>query len=389
MKIAMVTPEFLSWGGIGSYTMQLAKHLPSEFEMHLICLNGDQDNCSLSVHSLGDAQDTFFCNGQFQYRLWRSFKRLQEDNQFDLIHANHAQMPDILMKLGQEKIPSITTVHSTIGSQRLGTKKSSVPLERLERSERMTYALLPFLSTAEKFYLKRSANLIFVSEYIRNWCIDKMQIGQESEVIPNGIDTEIFSKKKYEEAIVHFPQLADKENIVLFSGRMIALKGIETALLAKKELAEKACFVFAGNGDLSRWQEYSSELGLHSKDCIFLGPVNYEEMPYLYSLASVFILPSYSESLPLTILEAMSCSTPVVASNVGGVSEIIQNEKDAILVNSGDSHELATAISRLLDNDNFAKNIKLNARAKILDKFNAETMAKNTAQAYIKAIEGS
>lgn len=65
----MVTPEFLSWGGIGSYTMQLAKHLPSEFEMHLICLNGDQDNCSLSVHSLGDAQDTFFCNGQFQYRL--------------------------------------------------------------------------------------------------------------------------------------------------------------------------------------------------------------------------------------------------------------------------------------------------------------------------------
>ena len=80
MKIAMVTPEFLSWGGIGSYTMQLAKHLPSEFEMHLICLNGDQDNCSLSVHSLGDAQDTFFCNGQFQYRLWRSFKRLQEDN---------------------------------------------------------------------------------------------------------------------------------------------------------------------------------------------------------------------------------------------------------------------------------------------------------------------
>ena len=66
MKIAMVTPEFLSWGGIGSYTMQLAKHLPDEFEMHLICLNGSDCLCDIDVHSLGESKDTFFCNGQFQ-----------------------------------------------------------------------------------------------------------------------------------------------------------------------------------------------------------------------------------------------------------------------------------------------------------------------------------
>lgn len=389
MKIAMITPEFLSWGGIGSYTMQLAKHLPSEFEMHLICLNGDAGSCDIDVHSLGESKDTFFCNGQFQYKLWRSFKKLQDENKFDLVHANHAQMPDILMKLSHSDVPSITTVHSTIGSQRLGTKNSAAPVERLEKSERMTYALFPLLSATEKFYLKRSPNLIFVSEYIRAWCVDRIGVGIGSAVIPNGIDTNVFSHRSYSEAISHFPQLEGIENIILFSGRMIALKGIETAILAKKELADNACFVFAGNGDSSKWLSYAHSIGLDDKDCIFLGPVNYEEMPYLYSLASAFILPSFSESFPLTILEAMSCGVPVIASNVGGVPEIVQNEKDAILINAGDSGELSQAISRVLINDNLVNSIKINARNKILDKFNVETMAKNTATAYIKAIEES
>ena len=109
-------------------------------------------------------------------------------------------------------------------------------------------------------------------------------------------------------------------------------------------------------------------------------------MPYLYSLASAFILPSFSESFPLTILEAMSCGVPVIASNVGGVPEIVQNEKDAILINAGDNQELAKAVSRILVNDNFVNDIKINSRNKILDKFNVETMARNTANAYIKAI---
>lgn len=389
MKIAMITPEFLSWGGIGSYTMQLAKHLPPEFEMHLICLNGNTSSCDIDVHSLGESKDTFFCNGQFQYKLWRSFKKLQDENKFDLVHANHAQMPDILMKLSRNNVPSITTVHSTIGSQRLGTKNSAAPVERLEKSERMTYALFPLLSATEKFYLKRSPNLIFVSEYIRAWCVDRIGIGIGSEVIPNGIDTNIFSHRDYSEAIRHFPQLDGIENIILFSGRMIALKGIETAILAKRELDDRTCFVFAGSGDSSKWLSYAHSIGLDDKGCVFLGPVNYEEMPYLYSLASAFILPSFSESFPLTVLEAMSCGVPVIASNVGGVPEIVQNEKDAILINSGDSGELSRAISRVLINDNLVNSIKINARNKVLDKFNVETMAKNTANAYIKVIEES
>ena len=385
MKIAMVTPEFLSWGGIGSYTLQLAKYLPSEFEMHLICLNGKQD-CKLNIHSLGEAHDTFFCNGQFQYKLWHSFKKLQDEHKFDIIHANHAQMPDILMKMRRSSIPSITTVHSTIGSQRMGTKESSVPIMHLERSERMTYTLLPMLSAAEKYYLRKCNNLIFVSEYIKSWCVNKIKTDAELSVIHNGIDTTMFSKKDREESLEHFPQLRESENIVLFSGRMIALKGIETALMAKKILGEDACFVFAGAGDISHWKKYASELKVED-ECIFLGPVKYEDMPYLYSLASVFILPSFSESLPLTVLEAMSCCTPVIASDIGGMREIIDNNKDAVLVNTGDGDELANEIRNVLIDDKFANDLKINARKKIVNNFDAKIMAEKTAEAYIKAME--
>ena len=76
----------------------------------------------------------------------------------------------------------------------------------------------------------------------------------------------------------------------------------------------------------------------------------------------------------------------MIASNVGGVPEIVQNEKDAMLINAGNSQELAKAVSRILVNDNFVNDIKINSRNKILDKFNVETMARNTANAYIKAI---
>lgn len=65
----MVTPEYLSWGGVGSYVMQLAKNLPSDFEVHVICLKQEgavPDNTNVVVHTLGTAKDTFMYNNQFQ-----------------------------------------------------------------------------------------------------------------------------------------------------------------------------------------------------------------------------------------------------------------------------------------------------------------------------------
>ncbi|HEX2924276.1 MAG TPA: glycosyltransferase family 4 protein, partial [Chloroflexota bacterium] len=208
MRVAMVTPEFLSWGGVGSYVMQLANHLPSEHEVHVICLGKDGkvptvDN--VTIHALGNAKDTFVYNNQFQLSLWRSFKQLNGAYHFDLLLSNHAQMSDIMFKVLGEEVPSVTTVHSTIGSQRMGTRDSELPIHQLEMSERMTLLLLPFLRTAEKLYMKRCSSLIYVSEFIRDWCQDRLGVDCASRVIHNGIDTSLFSPKRIEDCLAKFP----------------------------------------------------------------------------------------------------------------------------------------------------------------------------------------
>ncbi|NLI73971.1 MAG: glycosyltransferase family 4 protein [Euryarchaeota archaeon] len=392
MKIAMVTPEHLSWGGVGSYVMQLAKNLPSDFEVHLLCLENDgvapPEDDRIIVHHLGRAKDTFISNNQFQFALGRSFRELNDRYHFDLVHSNHAQMADLLMKLFGSDVPSVTTVHSTIDTQRMGSKSAGLSLSQLETSERMTYLLLPLLRTLERLYMKKCTSLIFVSEFIRNICVQSFGVGENSKIIHNGIDTSMFEPKELSECIERFPMLEGLDNIVLFSGRMIALKGIPTAIKAQRAMAKSdVYFVYAGNGACEQWENMARKAGLDRSRCIFLGPVSYHDMPYLYPLASVFMLPSYSESLPLTILESMSSGTPVVATSVGGVPEIIDSHRDGILVPPRDHEALADAILTILSDDRFARSLCIRAHDKVQSKFSASVMAKRTSEVYLNALE--
>ena len=392
MRVAMVTPEFLSWGGVGSYVLQLANNLSPDHEVHVICLGKDgkvPQVENVTIHALGTARDTFMYNNQFQFSLWRSFRQLNDAYHFDLLHANHAQMADIMFKVLGEEVPSVTTVHSTIGSQRMGTRSAALPLHQLERSERMTLLLLPILSTAERLYIKRCSSLIFVSEYIRDWCINRLAVDCPSRVIHNGIDTTMFSPKSIDDCLARFPSLDGVEDIVLFSGRMIALKGIPTALKAASVMRRSSStFVFAGNGEVGQWKQMASSLGLPEERCRFIGPVGYDLMPYLYPLASAFVLPSYSESFPLTLLEAMASGTPVIASDVGGVPEMITSGSTGLLVPPRDHHALAEAIGTVLSDHRLARSMCVRARDLVTDEFSASVMAQRTAEVYRATLEG-
>ncbi|HHT75835.1 MAG TPA: glycosyltransferase family 4 protein [Methanomassiliicoccaceae archaeon] len=392
MRIAMVTPEYLSWGGVGSYVVQLARNLPSDFEVHLLCLRNDRSEpreCDrITVHHLGRSRDTFMSNNQFQLALWRSFRDLNDAHHFDLVHSNHAQMSDLLLKMLGSEVPSITTVHTTIDSQRMGTKAAGLPLGMLETSERMTLLLLPFLRTAERLYMRKCGSLIFVSEFIRDMCIRSFGVGEGCRVIHNGIDTSMFGPKDLSECTARFPMLDGLENIVLFSGRMIALKGIATAIEAQRTLGRRDVhFVYAGNGSSKQWEEMARRAGLDRSRCMFIGPVSYGDMPYLYPLASAFILPSYSESFPMTVLEAMSSGTPVIASSVGGVPEMITNRRDGMLVPPMDHRALAEAISTVLSDHRLARSLCVRARDKVQANFSASVMARQTAEVYRATLE--
>lgn len=81
----------------------------------------------------------------------------------------------------------------------------------------------------------------------------------------------------------------------------------------------------------------------------FAGIKNHDEIPLWLNACDVFCLPSYIEGFPAVVVEAIACGRPVVATNVGGISEVITNESFGILVEPGNKEELALALSNALE----------------------------------------
>ncbi len=141
MKICMLAPDFLpTWSGVGTYTVELIKNLDQNIEVHLVTLvrkgYGDKNVSTLNynfseyfgsnvhIHFVGIANDTFLYNARFQYDCLRFVPKLVKEEKLDLIHSHSAHMPDLLLRLRKSRIPTLTTVHTTIKGQREGTKSS-------------------------------------------------------------------------------------------------------------------------------------------------------------------------------------------------------------------------------------------------------------------------
>jgi len=364
IKLAFLAPEFLpTWGGIGAYSFELLRNL-EDIDVHLITpyrgYSAKQIQKALdrkvNVHFLSIAKDNFFYNLKFQLALAKDFMNLHKKHNFDLVHAaNLVNMPDVFLKLKNHGIPTVTTVHTTLKSQ--STSYAHKP--KKEGIELATKIASPYIGLLEKYYLKKSDNLIAVSDWISGFV-------PSATVINNGVDTARFAP---------VPKSNEKP-IVLFTGRLVALKGIETLVEAMK-LASDVCdvrFVVAGTG--------SNDHSLLGVDCSFTGYVPHERIHELYNQADIFVLPSYTESFPLTVLEAMASGLAVVASDVGGIPEIIEDNKDGMLVKAGDATQLAASIVMLVQNKRLRKDLGVAARKKVVDNFSSALMAKRTMDYY-------
>ena len=119
MKVGYVTAEFLpNWGGIGTYSIELAKRMPGDIDFHVFTLRGHGQPPGLPrgfdrtfgenvhYHALGTTGDPFMSNAKFQLAVWRKLPRMQREMGLDLLHANHAQMSDILLKLSERSLPA-------------------------------------------------------------------------------------------------------------------------------------------------------------------------------------------------------------------------------------------------------------------------------------------
>jgi glycosyltransferase involved in cell wall biosynthesis len=256
-------------------------------------------------------------------RWTRRMREIVQQVNPDIVDA-HLPVPGLadVARFAVGDIPLVVTYHTA--SMQKGKLRYDLPIWAYERV--LGRALL---AKAERIICTSTASRDFLSRYVG-----------KSVVIPPGVNTEIFK-----------PGSASAGRRLLFVSnlsRTHAHKGLSYLLQA---LCDPRCSdVFldvVGDGD-GRWdyESQSEKLGIADR-VAFRGSLDGEALAQCYRAAFSLVQPSTNDSLPTTIIEAMACGTPVIASNVGSTSTIVQPGATGYLVEPGDVRSLVEAISAL------------------------------------------
>lgn len=231
---------------------------------------------------------------------------------------------------------------------------------------------------------------IAVSEAVRQWLI-KTPITESEKVITilNGIDLNRFNfdidiNKKREEL-----NLFSSNLLICTVASLLPHKGIKYLLYAIYEVKKKIPninLLIVGCGPQQRELEEIVEKLKIKKDVRFLGVR--EDVLKILKIIDVFVLPSQAEPFGLVILEAMALGKPVIGTKVGGIPEIISDQKTGILVPPGDSKALAKTIIELLTNDQKAKHMGEAGRRRVEKYFTSQAMVEKTENLYKKLLQG-
>ncbi len=214
--------------------------------------------------------------------------------------------------------------------------------------------------------LKHAKHVTVVSEHLKNIV---MEIEQSvcPKVISMGVDTSKFGKEYF---VPNYFGQGDKK-VVLFVGRLAEKKGVRYLIEAMKEV--DALLVIVGDGPLRRQLE---EQAKEQRDKVrFLGAKTHDELKIIYASADIFVAPSITaqdgdqEGVPTAIMEAMASGLPVVASNSGGISQVINDDIDGLLVEEKNSEQLVEKLKLLLENEKVRHNLveKSKEKVKLLD----------------------
>jgi N-acetyl-alpha-D-glucosaminyl L-malate synthase BshA len=275
----------------------------------------------------------------------------------DILHAHYAIPHAISGHLAREMLDGselrlITTLHGTditiIGQQRI--------FQRITR-----------------FGIRQSDGVTSVSQELKQRVLNTIDCGAQAiEVIPNFVDTQRFKPGSNPERRAQLA--APDEKLVFHVGNFREVKRPKDALrafaAATREI--KARLVMVGDGpELGATRELARELGIESR-VNFLG--TYDAIWELLPQADLFFLPSEYESFGLSALEAMACGVPVVASNTGGVPEVVEDGVSGLLRTPGDVDSMAGAIKTLLSDDATRNRMGASARERAEGKFRREAL---------------
>ncbi len=172
---------------------------------------------------------------------------------------------------------------------------------------------------------------------------------QDVKTIYNGVDTEIFSPGEPPSILRNKLGLSDSCKLIISVGRLVRWKGLDIVIRALSEVPD-ICYVVVGDGAArNKLEILAREVGVAER-VVFTGVVDNKELAKFYRLADILVQPSVGkEAFGITLVEAMACGVPVLATANDGMKEIVVNNKTGILLDSRDPKVWGYALKKMIE----------------------------------------
>ena len=224
--------------------------------------------------------------------------------------------------------------------------------------------------------------IIAVSQAVADFYISIGIPEEKILIIYNGVEIDKFLQSSEEKKKNSW----ECEPIVGFVGRLHPQKGIEDLIKIGEEVKKslgKVKFLVIGDGPLKKWLLNEIEKRNLKKNFFLLG--ERDDLPKLYAKMQVLLLPSYREGFPNVILEAMASGIPVVATDAGGVKEILEDGKTGFIVEKGDVKNMAKYVLLILKDKKIREYMWYHSKKRI-SLFSIEKMAEETKNLYMRLL---
>lgn len=335
-------------GGVGVHIHTLSKELVKQgHEVYVITYPHKNIEDIDGIHVIGTkGLNIPGVRGlMFKKNAKKALENLLETEDIDIIHG-HYLFPAgaAAVEVGNEKgIKTYVTAH---GSDMFEVYKKQAVMR-----------------STIKNVLKNADVVLAVSNALRHEIIATgvSGISNKTRICWNSVDINRFSPNN-ENSFKEEYRLTDKP-IVLFVGNLIKRKNVESLLESKKISNSDYYLVIVGDGPLFKKLTKKVEEE-NIRDVIFTGSRN--DVETIIPSCDVLVLPSFSESFGLVLIEALACGKPVIGSNVGGITEII-NDDVGLLVNPNKISSVASAIDRVINDDELRNFLSSNARDRAIN----------------------
>jgi len=313
-------------------------------------------------HEAGTANYPVFEQTPTNLALATKMVEVVENYSLDVLHVHYAMPFAASAYLARQlllprQLPVVTTLH--------GTDITVVGVE-------------PAFFRVTQFSIQESDRITAVSRFLKQRAEATFGITRPIEVVYNFVDSKVFAPRKRSGLRLAPPET----RILMHASNFRPVKNIPVVIQVFAEVRKRlpSKLVMVGDGPEKAGAEHlARELGIE-RDVLFLG--NQDMMEELLPLADVFLLPSSSESFGLVALEAMSAEVPVVASNAGGLPEVIEHGVTGFLHDAQHVAGFTSSVLRLLQNENLRRAMGRRARRVAKERFSVDEMVGRYMKVY-------